>query len=66
MANESVPILPETDGQIKSVLDLAGKLVEILKAHPSHTEAHSACIIAGELLKAGARNGPVFRLSSDG
>jgi hypothetical protein len=66
MGNEPIPLPSESDIQEKSVLGLVGRVMEVLKSHPSRLEAESACVIAHELVSMSARRGPMFHSSLDG
>jgi hypothetical protein len=61
--NAEVPLPPEGLDTEKSVLGLVGRVMEVLKSHPSQIEAESACVIARELLNISSKRGPVFRSS---
>lgn len=45
--NDTYPLPPESS---KTTVELAWRVLEILKAHPKHSEAKAALVIAGELL----------------
>lgn len=45
--NDTYPLTPESS---KTTVDLAWRVLEILRAHPKHNEAKAALVIAGELL----------------